>query len=146
MTPHRDDAEPARDATDRTPVKRRAYVGTHPVILCIALSVAIGGLGTLITGDVLRLSSVGTALPRGIEMIWGTFYMVGGALTASGIMALRARMEAGGLCLFASATAIWAVCVFVERGFPDGMLTATLFSGMCIGAWTRAWLIVGKRP
>jgi hypothetical protein len=144
MSPWRRDATHARMATERTPEKRHMYVGTHPVILCVALSTFIGGLATLITGDVLRLSAVGEALPRGMEMIWGVWYLAGGALIVVGILTLRARLEASGLCLLASATAIWAVAVFVVRGFPDGMLTATLFTGLCVGCWARAFIIVGR--
>jgi hypothetical protein len=130
--PHCGDASLHAAATARATRKRLRAPPGHPLRRAVRRHRrARRGL----TGDVLRLSVVGEALPAAWRWCGASLvHALGGALTASG-HAHAARPHGGrGLCLFASAMAIWAVCVFVVRGFPDGMLTASLFTGLCVGA------------
>jgi hypothetical protein len=129
------------ELTNRNRATRKAYIRSHPVMISFMVSIALGGAAAVGYPRILHGSVIGEALPGGLAVVWGSLYALGGALTACGVLTLHARLEAAGLCLTASAMAVWAICVFDARGFPDGMLVASLFVGLCLGCWARAFLI-----
>lgn len=120
--------------------RRDVYVRDHPVLMCLALAAALGGIAFLIVPDVMSRSALGV-LPGGSERCWSVLLAAGGALVANGMWTLDARREVAGLLLLAGCYAAYAYAIFAFRGFAPGAASASVFAGLTAGFTLRAFIL-----
>jgi len=121
--------------------QRRAYLSAYPLVVSIATTAFIGGLAFLVFPQVLVEASIGKVLPDDFELLWAACYSLGGGLVLTGFWRVDARWEVAGLLTLAAMYLVNAYTIFVFRGVGTGMVSASIFTGLCVGMTLRAYVL-----
>lgn len=117
---------------------RVAYVYDHAIEAWLSIAALISGFDFFIENPHYERTPIGVAL-HPWDYGWNVLYMAGGGLVFAGLYGLRARAEAAGLCLLASAFSIQllaTVAVVGGAAVASEALTALLVAA-CIGRFWR---------
>ncbi len=118
--------------------RRAIYARTYPLVLSLAVFAAIGGFLFLFVPHIIEETALGEILPGRTEMAWCALYGMGGLLILLGYWLLNSKLEVAGLLLLAMCYLIYGYSVFELRGAAPGVVSASIFAGLCVGCTGRA--------
>lgn len=109
------------------PRNHRAYVASHPLGVCVAAGLTIGGLINLSFPGLARETSVAVALPPVLFYCFSAMWAVGGLLALYGLVRGRRSVEAGGSVLVSTALAVDYIAILAVRPLSGVVSVFILF-------------------
>ncbi len=109
---------------------KRAYAAfaAESMVFLVAYLSIIVGLPILIDPSTFAPNSVQVGLDAWLIRIWGADLLVGGFLSASGLVGEKPRIERAGLALLFTGAAIYAVLILFAIGTWAALLPALTYA------------------
>jgi len=123
--------------------RRAIYARTYALELWLAVFAALGGFLFLFVPNIIEETALGEILPGRLEMAWCAIYGIGGLCILLSYWMLNSKLEVAGLLLLAMCYLIYGYTVFALRGPAPGLVSASIFAGLCAGCTGRA-LVLSK--
>lgn len=125
--------------------RRAIYARTYPLVLALSSFALIGGLIFLFIPRIIEQTALGETLPGHSEIAWCAAYAAGGGLILLGYWMLNSKLEVAGLLVLAACYLIYGYSVFQLRGSAPGLVSASIFAGLCVGCTGRAVVLSRRR-
>jgi hypothetical protein len=109
------------------PRNHRAYVASHPLGVCVAAGLAIGGLINLSFPGLARETSVAVALPPALFYCFSAMWAIGGLLALYGLVRGKRSVEAGGSVLVSTALTVDYIAILAVRPLSGVVSVFILF-------------------
>jgi hypothetical protein len=114
------------DKGDIIPRNHRAYVASHPLGVCVAAGLTVGGMINLCFPDLARETSVAVALPQVLFLCFSAMWALGGLLALYGLVRGKRSVEAGGSVLLSTALAVDYIAILSVRPL-SGVVSVFIF-------------------
>lgn len=122
------------------------YVREHPLALVFSLSMVLTGALVLAIPSVRETSPTVYVLPLWTAGVWGGGLLLGGGMSAYGLLRDRPDYESAGMALLSSGQLVALVTTISAFGFTAAVLATVLRGGLAIGCATRAWHLARTGP
>lgn len=107
------------------PRRQRPYLRSHPFVVSVSAGIAVQGLVNLLFPSAESIATL--AFSVAVYYLFNALWILGGFLTAAGLLRGWRGIEAGGATLLAGSTSVYFIAVVSVRGIESRTAIFVLF-------------------